>query len=176
LRSTAERRLPERRAYLNFGESAVTVVFAEGDEILFLKYIPGGGHQLDQAVARHLNLGLADAAQMRTSVTTAPELDATNELHRSVIDAVRGPLEATTAEIELCLRYYKVTFRGRPLERITLTGSEAGMWLAEFLTERLALHCDLGNAFERLSRWPTSASALERPWRWTTAVGLALKR
>ena len=166
---------PSRRAYLNLQEKSTTVIFAEGDQILFLKYIASGGHHLDLAVSRHLDLSPTEAARMRSVVTSSMTLDAEDEIHRSVIDAIRKPLESMSTEIELCFRYYKVTFRGKPLEKLVVTGEEASPWLLEFLSERLAVPCEMGNPFNALARWPTSASALERPWRWTTAMGLSLK-
>ena len=166
---------PERVACLNFAERATTVVFAEGGQMLFLKYIATGGHHLDLAVARHLNLTLEEATRLRARVTTAPELDPTNEVHRSVADAIRGPLETLSSEIELCFRYYKVTFRGRELNRLAVTGPESCSWLATWLGERLGITAELVNPFSTLSRWPTSPSAVERPWRWTAPFGLSLR-
>lgn len=165
----------ERCAYLNLGERATTALFAEGDRVLFLKYVATGSAQLDQAVARHLDMNLAEAARMRRAVSSAAELDSEDELHRSVIDAIHGPLENLAADIELCLRYYKITFRGKPLERIVCAGNDASPWLTEFLADRLSTPCVIGNPFESLRRWPPSTTALERPWRWTTAMGLSMK-
>jgi len=161
-----------RRAYLNFGDAATTVVFADGDQMLFLKSISGGGRDLDQVVARHLDLDVNEARRMRAAVVASPALDPANDVHRSVIDAIRGSLESISADIELCLRYYKVTFRGRPLDAMTLTGSEASPWLAEFLSERLGVPCDIGNPFRSLEGTPHGPLA-ERPFEWTTAIGLA---
>ena len=165
-----------RRAYLNLGDKSTTVIFAEGDQLLFLKYVASGGHHLDLAVSRHLNLDLLEAARMRAVVNAAASLDPNDEVHRSVIDAIRVPLEAVGGEIELCLRYYKVTFRGKPLEKILVTGSDASPWLMEFLSNRLGTTCEIGNPFDALSKWPTSQSALDRPWRWSTAMGLSMKK
>lgn len=164
-----------RQAFLSLDDRATTVIFTEGERILFLKYVSGGGHHLDVAVSRHLSLGLEEAARIRESVTASSELDDTDDVHRSVIDAIREPLDAMSSEIELCLRYYKVTFRGKPLDRIVVTGREASHWLVEFLSQRLGANCVLGNPFENMAD-PFAASAVhERPWRWTTAVGLSLK-
>lgn len=164
-----------RQAFLNLDDRATTVIFTEGDRILFLKYVSGGGHHLDVAVSRHLNLGLEKAAQIRESVTASTELDEDDDVHRSVIDAIREPLDAMSSEIELCLRYYKVTFRGKPLDRIVATGSEASHWLVEFLAQRFDTNCVLGDPFENLADRPAVFTLHERPWRWTTAVGLSLK-
>lgn len=150
-------------------------MFAENQRILFLKYVSIGGHHLDQAIANHLDLDLTQAARMRARVSASPELDVEDEIHRSVIDAIRNPLESIGADIELCLRYDKVTFRGRGLEKIIITGDNASPWLIEYFTQRLGIPCEMGNPFSTLTRLPTTPTALDRPWRWTTAMGLSLK-
>ena len=165
----------QRVACLHLDHEATTVIFAEGDQILFLKFIPNGGYQLDQAVSRHLDLTLEEAAAMRSDVSAAESLDTENEVHRSVIDAIRSPLESIATEVELCLRYFKVTFRGTPLDQAILTGCEANPWLADFFENRLGTKCDLGNPFDCLESQPNAPSILERSGRWTTAVGLSLK-
>ncbi|MGE3314797.1 MAG: hypothetical protein AB7O26_06730, partial [Planctomycetaceae bacterium] len=81
--------------------------------------------------------------------------------------------ETINADVELCLRYYKVTFRGKPLDRIIVTGSESSRWMAEFLEERLGTRCEVGNPFENLSSEKARGAAQSRQGRWTTAVGLS---
>lgn len=163
-----------RRAYLHLGARATTVVFAEGDQILFLKYIASGGYHLDTSVSRHLRLPLREAARMRAVVNAADELDKNDEVHRTIIEAIRHPLEALSAEIELCLRYQKVTFRGRPVEKIVVAGEEASPWLVHFLEGRLGAPCEMGNPFRGVTHQvPRTLS--DRPGRWATAVGLSLK-
>lgn len=166
---------PPRRAYLNLGRAATTVIFAEGEQILFLKDIGSGGDDLDRAVMRHLDLGLPEAAAMRRSVMTATELDPDNEIHRSVIDAIRDPLESIAAEIELCLRYHKVTFRGTAIDKMVVVGSEGSRWLAEFLSQRLATTCELADPFAVLASPPLSEAQLGQPWQWATALGLSMR-
>ena len=162
-----------RRAYLNLGESATSVIFTEGENILFLKNISSGGHELNQVVAKHLNLDYPEAKRMRAEVTAASGLDSNNDIHRAVIDAIRASLDAMISEIELCLRYYKVTFRGKPMEQIVVTGSEASNWLVSYLFERLQTSCVLGNPFESLANSSGSTTSTDRPWRWSTAMGLS---
>lgn len=171
----ADQANPARRAYLNLGQRATTVIFADGDQVVFLKYIASGGEHLDLAVSRHLDLNVAEAARMRAVVTSSQSLDAEDEIHCSVIDAIRGPLEDIGSEIELCLRYYKVTFRGKPLDKIIVTGNEASPWLLEFLADRLATPCEIGDPFEVLGGAAHTSIERDRPWKWTTAVGLSMK-
>ncbi|QDT45968.1 Competence protein A [Gimesia alba] len=161
--------------YLNFGDAATTVIFADRQNVLFLKYIMQGSDHLDRAVADNLDLPLKEAIRLRKIVTNSPTLDASDELHRSVIDSIRTILESISTEVENCLRYYKVTFRGKKLDQLIVTGNESSPWLIDFLSERLNTECKMGNPFECLKRWPTSTALLERPGRWTTAMGLAMK-
>ncbi|MDF1745089.1 MAG: pilus assembly protein PilM [Gimesia sp.] len=161
--------------YLNFGDAATTVIFADQQNMLFLKYIMHGSNHLDRAVAENLDLPMTEAIRLRKIVTNSPTLDASDELHRSVIDSIRSTLETISTEVENCLRYYKVTFRGKKLEQLIVTGNESSPWLIDFLSEQLNTNCNMGNPFESLKRWPTSTSILERPGRWTTAMGLAMK-
>lgn len=161
-----------RTAYFNIGQIATTIIFTEADQILFLKYVATGGRHLDEAVARNLDIPMEQAVRMRSGVMVAETLDAENDVHRTVIESIRPSLEDIASEIELCLRYYKVTFRGKPLERIVLTGPDAAPWLAEYLGDQLQMQCFLGNPLQTVSG---IADQRDRPGRWTTALGLSMK-
>jgi type IV pilus assembly protein PilM len=165
----------DRVAYLHLGDSLTTVVIADGDAILFLKYVATGGRELDQAVAKHLELEPAEANRWRASVTGSAALDSQNEIHRSVIEATRPLLESLTSEVELCFRYFVVTFRGQPVTKLVVTGHEASAWLAEYLGQSLSCPVEVGNPFVSLCRQPHTRPALERPGHWTTALGLSLR-
>lgn len=165
-----------RTAYLFCGETTSTVMFAEGQRVLFLKSFPIGGRLFDDAVAQSLAVDLETAASMRTDVFAAAVLDGDNEVHRSIIEALRPSFDSLVAELELCLRYYKVTFRGRPLDGLVLSGNEAAPWLAEYLGERVGVNTRIVNPLDCLERPPTSLSLNQRSGRWATAMGLAMKR
>lgn len=165
-----------RMAYLFCGETTSTVMFAEGQRALFLKSFPIGGRLFDEAVAQSLAVDVETAASMRTDVFAAAALDGENEVHRSIIESLRPIFDSLVAELELCLRYYKVTFRGRPLDGLVLSGSEAAPWLAEYLGERVGVQTHTINPFDCLSRVPTSAKLNQCAGRWATAMGLAMKR
>ena len=165
-----------RMAYLFCGETTSTVMFAEGQRTLFLKSIPMGGRLFDETVAQALAVDLETAAGMRTNEFAAAALDSDNEVHRSIIESLRPSFDSLVAELELCLRYYKVTFRGRPLDGLVLSGSEAAPWLAEYLGERVGVSTRTINPLDCLSRTPTSPSINQCSGRWATALGLALKR
>lgn len=161
-----------RRAYLNLGAAAATTLVANGGRIMFLKHLTCGGRQLDQTLARTLGLPVKEAAAMRHSVFRAPALDAGDDLHRTVIDAIRTPLESLATEVELCLRHVKVTFRGRPAETLTVTGPEAAPWIVEFLSDRLRIPA---TGFDPFAKFGSGDAAPAFPGRFTVAVGLSLR-
>lgn len=163
-----------RTAYLYCGESCSTVMFAEGRRILFLKSIAMGGRQFDEAVSGTLGIDRTVARQMRLEVFGARMLDGENEVHRSIIESLRPCFEAIIEEIELCLRYHKVTFRGRPLDGLVMSGSESAPWLSEYFCERVGLTCRPVTPLEGV---PGVTSSVQlRSGRWATPLGLAMKR
>jgi type IV pilus assembly protein PilM len=165
----------ERVAYLHLGDSLTTVFIADGDAIRFLKYVGSGGREMDQAVAKHLELDLPEAMRLRASVTNSPALDSQSDVHRSVIEAIRPQLEALASELELCFRYFMVTFRGQSAAKLIVTGSEASPWLSEYLGHSLSYPVEVGNPFATLAEPPQMPSAVERPGRWAAAFGLSLR-
>lgn len=164
-----------RTAYLYCSESSSTVMFAEGRRILFLKSIAMGGQQFDAAVAQTLGVDSTVANQMRSEVFAARSLDGENEIHRSIIEALRACFEAIIEEVELCLRYHKVTFRGRPLDGLVMSGSESAPWLAEYFCERVGLPCIPVSPLDGIPG-ANSQSIHQRSGRWATPLGLAMKR
>ena len=164
-----------RTAYLYCSESGSTVMFAEGRRILFLKSIPIGGRQFDAAVSQTLGIDLAVAGQMRSEVFGARMLDGENDIHRSIIESLRPCFESIIEEMELCLRYHKVTFRGRSLDGLVMSGSESAPWLAEYFCERVGLACRQVTPLDGVPGGNT-ASVQQRCGRWATPLGLAMKR
>lgn len=161
-----------RRACVYFGSAAVTVLVAEGGHIVFLKHLSCGGRQLDQTLAKATNLPEPEAASMRRALTGAAALEADNDLHRTVIDALRTPLESLATEIELCLRHVQVTFRGPPPQTLAVTGPDASPWLAEFLADRLRTPSKVFHPFKAFGR---DGNAPDLPGRFSVAVGLSLR-
>ena len=165
-----------RTAYLYCSESGSTVMFAEGRRILFLKSIPLGGRHFDDAVSQTLGIDRNDARQMRSEVFGARMLDGENEVHRSIIESLRPCFEAIIEEMELCVRYHKVTFRGRPLDGLVMSGSESAPWLAEYFCERVALPCRAVTPLDGVPGLTSSSTVQQRCGRWATPLGLAMKR
>ncbi|MFM9961220.1 MAG: pilus assembly protein PilM [Planctomycetaceae bacterium] len=165
----------DRVAYLHLGDNLTTVFIADGDAILFLKYVGSGGREMDQAVAKHLELDPAEAMRLRASVTNSAVLDSQSDVHRSVIEAIRPQLEALASELELCFRYFMVTFRGQTATKLIVTGSEASPWLAEYIGHSLSYPVEVGNPFVSLTQSSPTPSVVEHPGRWAAALGLSLR-
>ncbi|MBS0205228.1 MAG: pilus assembly protein PilM [Planctomycetes bacterium] len=165
-----------RTAYLNCSESGTTVMFAEGRRILFLKSIAMGGRQFDDAVSQNLGVDQTIAHQMRTDVFSANMLDGENEIHRSIIESLRPCFEAIIEEMELCIRYHKVTFRGKPLDGLIMSGSEAAPWLSEYFCDRVGLSCKRVTPLDGVTIHSPVGSIQNRSGRWAAPLGLAMKR
>ena len=160
---------PPRRAYLHLGTAAVTVIVAAGGRVMFLKHLQAGGQVLDGLLARAVGLNDSEAAAMRRRVIRTAALDPDDDLHRTVVDALRTTLEGLATEVELCLRHVKVTFRGTAPTGVTVTGPDACEWMAEFFADRLRLPACVGHPFGSGAAWP------DDPGRFTVAAGLSLR-
>ena len=165
------RRTQRRLMFVNVGASSTMAVIARGTDTMFIKYIDVGGRHFDEAVARHLKLSLGDAAALRRHNADRPAPDRDPEIARGIDDALRPVLERLSQQLALCLRYYSVTFRGQPPEQVVLSGGEATETLAEWLSARLELPCEVGNPL-----LPFGESRVAGPaGQWDVAAGLALR-
>ena len=164
------------RVVLEIGASGSTVLILRGDQIAFCKALSISGSLFNRAVAEHLQMSEADAAELRQqrlmirqaaehtcqlahdAETSTPEVaqyapeheplmssTLDPETDRAVYAAVRPVLNELAREVTLCLRYYGVTFRGQPPERIILTGGDA---LEPKLDEAVARACQLRVSFD----------------------------
>ncbi len=178
----------EATALIDIGHSSTKVLVARHGRVLFFKTIELGGAQLDDAVAQAMGLSLADAAELRRNRAGQSGADEPADLvgasrreniARALQEAVRGPLAEIGREIQLCLRYYSVTFRGRRPEQAFLVGGEATALLdhpllaeaagVELRPAPVAEHFDL-SSMPHLAHQPQSAG------QYLAALGLALRR
>ncbi len=174
------------RAVIEIGATGSTIIILRGDQVAFCKNIPIGGDALDKAVAEHLQLDVASARDLRSarlsgSVPGAARITADEPTDRAVYDAVRPLLAELTKEVTLCLRYYGVTFRGKPPDRLILSGGEATEPRLDHMMKQackvpvvfddeqgtaVGLHRKIGAA---LNRQPGPLGA------WTVAAGLSMR-
>jgi type IV pilus assembly protein PilM len=160
-----------RMMFVNVGASGSVVVIGRGSDAVFVKYIDVGGRQLDEAVARHLCMTLADAAALRRHNGDRRADQRDPEITRGITESVRPVLDRLANEVSLCVRYHSVTFRGQPLSQVVLSGGEATQPLADWLAGRLDLPCDLGDPLRTYQK----TMPLLRIGQWDVAAGLALR-
>ena len=157
--------------FVNLGATSTTIVISRGAEPLFVKYIDVGGRQLDEAVAKHLQLKSSEAASMRRHAGDRRTDQNDADLAQGLTDSIRPVLEQLSNEISLCLRYYSVTFRGQPLARVVVSGGEAHPSVVDWLHSRLDLPCEMGNPLRPYRKSPPSG----RSAQWDVAAGLAMR-
>lgn len=161
----------QRAVLVHFGYTRSAVVIAQGDDILFVKYVDIGGAQLDAAVARHLKMTLAEATSLRRHNGDRRNDQQAPETAKSIYEATRPVLDRLVGEIAMCIRYHSVTFRGQPLVRLVLGGGEASPQILEALSKSIDLKGELSDPFRALSVAP----ATHRKGQWDVAAGLALR-
>ena len=161
----------QRAMFVHVGYSRTGVVIMQGDDVLFIKYVDVGGKQMDEAVARHLEMSPLEAMALRRQNGDRRSELQDEEVARSVSDAVRPVLERLAAELSMCVRYHSVTFRGQPLVRLVMGGGEATPQLLEAISKRLDLKCELSDPLRNFDGSPQ----LGRKGQWDVAAGLALR-
>jgi len=160
-----------RAMFAHVGATSTVVVIAQGNNALFVKYIDVGGRQMDEAVAKHLQMTFNEAAALRRHNGDRRVEQQDPEIARSVAESIRPVIDRLAGELSLCMRYHSVTFRGQPLTRAVLGGGEATSGLAEDLTTRLDVKCELGDPLRTFE----AAGAVGRRGQWDVAAGLALR-
>ncbi|MBN2296436.1 MAG: type IV pilus assembly protein PilM [Pirellulales bacterium] len=160
-----------RMMFINMGASTTTVVIARGGEAMFVKYIDVGGKNLDEAVSRNLGMKFSEAAALRRHNGDRRADQRDPEIARSVAESTRSLLERLAGELSMCIRYYSVTFRGQPLKEMIIGGGEASDTLAEWLSSRLDMKCEVGNPLRSFRAPPMPG----RAGQWDVATGLALR-
>jgi type IV pilus assembly protein PilM len=176
------------RALLEVGATGSTFMVLRGDQIAMCKALGFGGREFDAAVAAHLGIEPDVARDLRAKrlqqrfAGAAPETDeACDSADRAIFEAVRPAIDQLIKEVGLCLRYYNVTFRGKPAEQIILAGSEG---LERHLDDMLSRGCKLpvvlddpktpvGELFDEIQRAVPHCAA--PPQSWAVAAGLSLR-
>ena len=160
-----------RTLLVHIGHARTVVAITDGNDLLFVKYIPIGGQEMDEAVCRHLSIDAASAATLRRHHGDRRAAGQDPEVARTVWEAVRPAVEQLVSELAMCCRYYSVTFRGRPLARVVVGGGEATPGLTEILGQRLKLQAMTADPLQKLTRIPPGLP----PAAWDVAMGLALR-
>lgn len=172
---------------IDLGLGGTRVVVARGRQIVFIKNIEIGGRKLTEAVARQLNIGYEEACDLRLRMTRErPEASpgpaggaaSDGRVSWTIQDALRGEVEALAREVNLCLRYCSVTFRGLRPDRVTVIGGEANdAGVVRLLGEHLGVPCVVGQPLRGIDTSGVNLGSDRRGMltEWAICVGLAAR-
>ena len=155
---------------VRLGQRNTLVLVIRGDRPLFAKYLPFGGHDLDQALVQQLQIPLESALILRQGYGERRREQRDPEIVRTVQDCLQPLWDSWLEELAKCARYYQVTFRGQPIERVILSGSEATLEWQERLEKFFDLPVELLDPFRAIQR----PGYIDVTSDWDVAVGLAL--
>jgi type IV pilus assembly protein PilM len=156
------------------------VVITRGRDVLFIKNLSRGGVSFNATVAEQLGVSPEEAARLRLQMARSPEVGEKSDpaTRQAVLDALRPELEELAEEINKCLRYHSVTFRGARPERLTFVGGESHEGsIPALLGERLGLAVVIGQPFRGIDTADLGPDVDRRGMlsEWTVAFGLSLK-
>jgi type IV pilus assembly protein PilM len=100
------------------------------------------------------------------------------EVRQALADAVRPEVEELADEINKCLRYHSVTFRGSRPEQLTFIGGETHEGsIPSMLGDRLGIPVVVGQPFRGIDTGGLGPDLDRRGMlsEWTVAFGLSLK-
>lgn len=178
---------------VDIGVTGTRVIVGRGRQIVFIKNIDIAGQDLTDAVARQLNLDIAEARDLRQRVRQehssrlggkrASDRKKASEEFRSDVDwtirdAVRAKIEDLGKELALCLRYCSVTFRGLRPQVVSLTGGETyDPAVIEILKEQLGIDCVVAKVLQGvdLGSSQLAQGRLTSRSEWALAIGMALR-
>lgn len=176
------------RVVVEVGATGSLVMILRGDQIAFCKPINISGRMFTEAVADHLQMDAASAADLRATriaaeANGAPGSNGARDdaTDRAVFEAIRPLLGDLGKEVMLCLRYYGVTFRGKPPDRIALTGGDAlEPRLDETLSQSCGIEVDARDSGDDLRKLPQQIhDKLNAPagplGGWAVAIGLSIR-
>jgi type IV pilus assembly protein PilM len=158
------------------------VVITQGRDILFIKNINKGAMTFNEAVASRLGISVAEATALRWRVaqdgSAAGAENCGPEIRQALVDAIRPEVEELADEINKCLRYYNVTFRGARPQHLTFVGGESHDGdIPARLGQRLGYTVVIGQPFRGISTEKLGPDLDRRGMlsEWAVAFGLSLK-
>lgn len=169
--------------FLEMGAKGTAIIITRGPEIAFIKLLDIGGNTLTEAVAKALDLPISEASALRIGLRKGDDSKgeaggSSGEIAFTVADAMRPSLEKIARDLQLCLRYFAVTFRGMRPESVSLLGGEADEpQLAEVLSSVVDVPCRVGNPLfgvQGLEHFHTRERGIHAA-SWAVATGLAMR-
>jgi type IV pilus assembly protein PilM len=169
---------PQRDLHLivDIGCHATTVVIVREGAIAFFKMIEVGSSKLEQAVGKRLGM-TPDEVRLRRAESDHADSSAAVPDDGAWREALAEALGDLSRELQLCLRYYSVTFRGPRPSRAALVGSAADdARLASVLSEQVGVPFAAASPMSgfNVDSVPQLADS-SGGGAWAVAVGLALR-
>ena len=174
--------------FVDVGWQGTTIAMTRGSDLCFLKVLDVGGRVFSGAVGQALNLSMQEAGELRIRLMrencgrrrkeSSADSTAPLEIRARASDAVRPLVERIGRDIQLCLRYFAVTFRGSRPDSLTFVGGEAHEpALVEIVAPSLDIPCLIGHPLRGMGRMNAMASQDARTLApsWAVACGLALR-
>ncbi|MGQ9505176.1 MAG: pilus assembly protein PilM [Thermogutta sp.] len=156
--------------FIRIGQRNTLVFIMRGGHPLFAKYLPFGGDDLDQALVRQFQIPLESALVLRQGYGERRRDQRDPEIVKTVQECLQPLWNSWLEEIARCARYYQVTFRGQPIERVIISGSEATSELQERLERFFDLPIEILDPFRAIR----CAAEIDMSPQWDLAIGLAL--
>jgi Tfp pilus assembly PilM family ATPase len=163
-------------ALLGIGHGGSQFMITRNDQLIFYKHIDVGGRAINEAVAQKLGITAMEAGQMRTRLAASQSSGTEDSapLGQALQDAMRPTLEDLARELDMCMRYFVVTFRGSRPDLISLTGRQATCpWLLSGLAASLGLRVEAAQPLRGVTDLGDAARP-DRSSEWAIASGLSL--
>lgn len=166
------------RIALDVGWTGTSVILLRGQNIAFYKRVAIGGSALALHAAERLGLELSaieGIRRIRMSPSAAGQVE--TKVDRAIQATARPLLVELANEVNKCLRYYTVTFRGAKPERVILTGGQAREpMLSESLSDSLGMPTKvIDPRFAGFTKNGEEDFALLPAHCWAQACGLAMR-
>ena len=172
-RTAADPAAPALGAVLDIGHKGSQFFIVRGEDLVFYKYVDIGGKTLNEAVAAKLGISVPEALQMRARMAAETSEEAA-PLAQALADAVRAPLEELARELDMCMRYFVVTFRGSRPESLAVAGRQAGAAQVQgALAAALGLQVEEAQPLRGVHNLGDAARP-DRSGEWALAAGLSL--
>jgi type IV pilus assembly protein PilM len=171
--------------FMDVGWRGTSIVITRGAELTFLKVIDVGGEHFNNAVAQALSISKEEAADLRIRIMrgaggrrAGDAVAVPEDVQAAIADAVRPLVERLSRDVQLCLRYFAVTFRGQRPESLTFVGGEAHEpSLTKIIGEAVDVPCTIGHPLRGVGQVGLLGGRDRRTIQpaWTVASGLALR-
>jgi len=172
LRSAKVSERPENVvATVDIGASMTTVAIAARGVPRLVRVIPTGGRDVTSAVARQLNMPVADAEGLKRQIGASPQIpqewalavEAINEVNRSLVESIRNTFV-----------YHQSNNPGAGIEKVVLTGGGAQLaGLPQLLSNSARIAVTFGDPLAGMTIGDRARSHVTVPVTMAVAVGLA---